>query len=85
MGKVTNNNMARMKLDLQLHDFWERVDAEIYSQGRSKKEVASKCGFDRKNLIERRNLSTLFLIKLCKELNISADYLLFGNDWETEE
>lgn len=75
--------MARQKADL--HDFWERVDAEIYSQGRNKKEVAAKCGFDRKNLIERRNLSTSFLAKLCIELNISADYLLFGNDWEKEE
>ncbi len=72
--------MAKIKIDLQLHDFWERVDSEIYSQGRNKKEVAKCCGFDRKNLIDRRNLSTLYFARLCKELNISADYLLFGND-----
>ena len=75
--------MARPKVDM--HDFWERVDAEIYSQGRSKLEVAKTCGFDRKNLSERRNLSTSFLAKLCIELNVSADYLLFSNDWEMEE
>ena len=74
--------MARQKLELQLHDFWERVDETIYSQGRSKREVATKCGFDRKNLIDRRNLSTLYLMILCEELNVSADYLLFGNDME---
>lgn len=72
--------MARQKVDLQLHDFWERVDKTIYSKGRNKKEVAEKCGFDRKNLIERRNLSTFYLAILCKELNVSADYLLFGNN-----
>lgn len=72
--------MAKMKLDMQLHDFWERVDETIYSQGRNKKEVAEKCGFDRKILIDRRNISTLFLSMLCKELDVSADYLLFGND-----
>lgn len=72
--------MARMKFDLQLHDFWERVDETIYSQGRNKKEVAKCCGFDRKNLIERRNISAFYLVILCKELNVSADYLLFGND-----
>lgn len=72
--------MAKQKVDLQLHDFWERVDNIIYSKGRNKKEVAEKCGFDRKNLIERRNLSTFYLLLLCKELNVSADYLLFGNN-----
>ena len=73
-------HMARMKVDLQLHDFWERVDAEIYAQGRTKQDVAKCCGFDRKNLIDRRNISTFYLTILCKELNVSADYLLFGSD-----
>lgn len=75
--------MARPKVDM--HEFWERVDVEIYSQGRSKLEVAKICGFDRKNLSERRNLSASYLAILCKVLNVSADYLLFGNDWEMEE
>lgn len=39
--------MARRKVELELHDFWERVDETIYSQGKNKKEVAAKCGFDR--------------------------------------
>ena len=76
--------MAKEKYNSELHDFWERVDETIYSLGRNKKEVAQKCGFDRKNLIDRRNISTFFLAKLCKELNVSADYLLFGNDWQAE-
>lgn len=72
--------MAKPIVDM--HEFWERVDAEIYMQGRSKVEVAKTCGFDRKNLIERRNISASYLATLCKALNVSADYLLFGNDWE---
>ena len=72
--------MAGMNLCFELHDFWERVDAEIYRQKRTKQDVAKSCNFDSKILIERRNPSTVFLIRICKELNVSADYLLFGND-----
>lgn len=35
-----------------------------------------------KNLFGHRNMRILYFARLCKELNISADYLLFGNDWE---
>lgn len=75
--------MARHKDDIS--DFWWRVERQLYIQNRTKKEVAIKCGFDRKNLTEKRNLSTSFLIKLCQELNVSADYLLFGKDIEKYE
>ena len=75
--------MARHKDDIS--DFWWRVERQLYIQNKTKKEVAIKCGFDRKNLIEKRNLSTSFLMKLCKELNVSADYLLFGKDIEKYE
>lgn len=77
--------MARQNVTLELHDFWERVDEVIYSQGKNKKRVAAKCGFDRRNLIERRNISTFYFAKLCKELNVSADYLLFGNEGNMEK
>lgn len=75
--------MARPIVDLQ--DFWNRVNTEICLQGRKKKDIAEKCGFDRKILSGNRNMSVSFLGALCKELDISADYLLFGNDWEMEE
>lgn len=70
--------MARRKDDIS--DFWWRVERQLYIQNRTKIDVAAKCGFDRKILCEKRNLSTSFLIKLCQELNVSADYLLFGKD-----
>ncbi len=75
--------MAKRKINL--YEFWLRLDDAIYSQGRQKKEVAKKCGFDRKVLSNYSNISVAYLILLCKELNISADYLLFGKDLETEE
>lgn len=75
--------MARHKDDIS--DFWWRVERQLYIQNRTKLEVASKCGFDRKILIEKRNLSTSFMRKLCQELNVSADYLLFGKDMNIYE
>lgn len=75
--------MAKPTVDLQ--GFWDRVNTEIRLQGRKKTDIAEKCGFDRKILSEKRNMSVSFLGALCKELEISADYLLFGNDWEMEE
>ena len=74
--------MAKRKINL--YEFWLRLDDVIYSQGRQKKEIAQKCGFDRKLLSNYNNLSVAYLILLCKELNISADYLLFGNKLESE-
>ena len=75
--------MARAKINL--YDFGLRLDDAIYSRGRQKKEVAQKCGFDRKLLSNYNNLSVGYLILLCKELNVSADYLLFGKDLKAEE
>lgn len=77
-------NMAKTNLSKELRGFWKRVDDEIYQQKRTKTDVAEKCNFDRKVLSIYGNMSVAFLARLCKELNISADYLLFGNDWETE-
>ena len=67
------------------NDVWDRIDEEIRKQNLNKKELAKRCEFDRKNLFGHRNMRILYFARLCKELNISADYLLFGNDWETEE
>ncbi len=58
--------------------FWERVDQEIYSQNRTKIDIAEQCGFDRKNLSGYTNLSLPYFARLCSVLHVSADYLLFG-------
>lgn len=66
-------------------DVWDRIDEEIRKQNLNKKELARRCEFDRKNLFGHRNMRILYFARLCKELNVSADYLLFGNDVEMEE
>ena len=45
---------------------------------RLKKDIAERCGFERKVLFGYNNPSLPILAILCKELNVSADYLLFG-------
>lgn len=61
---------------------WERINQEIYDQNLKKKDIAENCGFDRKTIIgyddRGNNLSLPNFMLLCKELNVSADYLLFG-------
>ena len=58
--------------------FWERFENEIYKQKKSKAEIARKCHFDRKILSNYGNISVPYFARICKELNVSADYLLFG-------
>ena len=61
-----------------IYGFWDRLEDEIYKQNKTKKGVAQTCGFDRKLLNGGTNLSLPYVALICKELNISADYLLFG-------
>lgn len=73
--------------NLFIPGLWERINQEIYDQNRTKKDIAAQCGFDRKVLEgyddKTVNLSLPYLMLLCKELNISADYLLFGKKSES--
>ena len=63
---------------LWINGLWDRINDEIYRQDKTKKDVAEKCGFSRAVLFEYNNLSLPAFALLCKELNVSADYLLFG-------
>ena len=63
---------------LRINGLWERINDEIWKQNRRKTEIAEKCGFERKVLNGDCNISLPNLAKLCKELTVSADYLLFG-------
>ena len=67
-----------MPSHLWINGLWERINDEIYIQGKTKKDIAERCGFERKVLSGDNNLSIPILALLCKELNVSADYLLFG-------
>ena len=70
--------------NLYVSGLWERINQEIYDQGRTKKDVATQCGFDRKILCgyddKSTNLILPYFARLCCALNVSADYLLFGKE-----
>ena len=72
-----------MKQDIILLDgFWYRVDEEMHRQNKSKRMVAERCRFGRKTLYRpkqnNRYIRVVYFARLCVELNVSADYLLFG-------
>lgn len=62
-------------------EVWERINAEIKKKKLSKKEVARRCGFDRKNLYGNNNIGIMYFSILCKVLKVSSDYLLFGEEY----
>lgn len=64
-----------------MEDVWDRIEKEIYRQNRTKLSVARQCGFERKILSIKANRKGMYLpyfVRLCSALNVSADYLLFG-------
>ena len=63
---------------LLIDGLWERIEEEIHAQNKNKAQVAKNCRFDRKTLYGHTNLSLPYFARLCAELNVSADYLLFG-------
>lgn len=63
---------------LWINGLWERINDEILKQHKTKIGIAQRCGFNKKTLFGYCNISLPNLAKLCKEMNVSADYLLFG-------
>lgn len=74
--------MARTQIsnqDQQLYfEMCLRIDKAIYDNGRTKVEVAKACGFERKTLNGFHGMQLNYFARLCKELGVTADYLLFG-------
>ena len=78
--------MSRLTADTEyLSDVWTRINSVFAEQKVAKCKVAKKCGFDRKTLIARRNISITYFARLCEELNVSADFFLFGLEKEKEK
>lgn len=50
-----------------------------------KKETAKKCGFNRKILSSHTNITLTYFARLCEELNVSADFFLFGLEKDKEK
>lgn len=72
------NKQRGMPEHLWINGLWDRINDEIYRQDKTKKDVALKCGVSRKVFFNYNNPSIPTFALLCKELNVSADYLLFG-------
>ena len=66
-----------MPSNLWIKGLWDRINDEIYRQNKIKKDIAEKCGFNRQDMFGYCNLTLPHFALLCKELNVSADYLLF--------
>lgn len=73
--------MAKKAIDSEyLSCVWERINDVLSEQMTNKTAIAEKCGFDRKSLYSYGNLTLTYFARLCEELNVSADYFLFGLD-----
>lgn len=78
--------MARAAVDAEyLSDVWTRINGVFSEQKVSKKGIAKKCGFERKILSANTNISITYFARLCEELNVSADFFLFGLDKNKEK
>lgn len=78
--------MARSMVDAEyLSDVWTRINSVFSDQEITKNEVAEKCGFDRKILSAHANITLTYFARLCEELNVSADFFLFGLNKNKEE
>lgn len=63
---------------LWINGLWDRINDEIYKQEKTKEDIAKRYGVDRKTLYGYSTPSIPVFALLCKELHVSADYLLFG-------
>lgn len=75
--------MEKQNTDL-IEGFWDRVDEEIRKQNKSKLQISKRCRFERKTLYRskqnNRYMRVVYFARLCAELGVSADYLLFGKE-----
>ena len=78
--------MARAMVDAEyLSDVWTRINSVFSEQKVSKKGIAKQCGFDRKILSANTNICITYFARLCEELNVSADFFLFGLEKDKEK
>ena len=78
--------MSKSAVDSEyLSDVWTRINGTIVEQGINKKDIAKRCGFDRKILSSYSNLNLIYFARICEELNVSADFFLFGLDKAKEK
>lgn len=78
--------MSKSAIDTEyLSDVWTRINSVISEQKKAKYKIAERCGFDRRTLVCKSNISLVYFARLCEELNVSADFFLFGLEKDKEE
>lgn len=78
--------MPKTRVDAEyLSDVWTRINSTLVERGIHKKDIAEKCGFSRKTLSAYCSINLIYFARICEELNVSADYFLFGLDKEKEK
>lgn len=69
--------------------FWDNVVIELNYLGMTNKSLAEKCGFDASNIGRGIKLgsapSVETAVKIAKELNVSVEYLVTGNEPSQKE
>ena len=81
-----DKEMGKLKVDHEyLSDVWTRIDSVLSEQKVARYKIAEKCGFDRKILCNRSNITLTYFARLCEELNVSADFFLFGLEKDKEK
>lgn len=72
-----------MKRKYEFKEFADRLSKAIYDSGKSQNEVGKACGLAKNSIYQYTEGSSLpnafVLAVLCAVLNVSADYLLFGD------
>lgn len=72
-----------MKRKYEFKEFAERLALAIYNSGKSQLEVGKACGLTKNSIYQYTDGTSLpnayVLAVLCAVLNVSADYLLFGD------
>lgn len=72
-----------MKRKYEFKEFSERLAKAIYDSGKSQHEVGKACGLAKNSIYQYTDGTSLpnayVLALLCTVLNVSANYLLFGD------
>lgn len=76
-----------MKNTTLLYGFWDRVDQAVKLSGMTQSEIARKGRFDRKALCSHSGSGrhTRTLAAFCTVTDVSADWLLFGGEYNGKQ
>lgn len=73
-----------MTIEYDLNDFGERLKSIMQEQGLSQRKLCEMIhadGFSVRSWITGKHYPNgYFIVRLCKALDVSADYLLFGGE-----